>query len=62
MISVAHSQVSGDYIATYFDSHNPYPLSKQTKFAFACEQSYLIDPTGTTHPPQPSTFLRYLLS
>jgi len=42
------TQVSGDYIAQYFTAHNPFPLSKDSPFAFACMQDYIIDPTGNS--------------
>jgi hypothetical protein len=30
----------------HFTSNNPYPITKDTRLAYACEQSYIIDPTG----------------
>jgi len=39
-------QISGDYIAEYFTANNPYPLTKDSPYGFACMQSYIIDPTG----------------
>eukprot|EP00966_Prymnesium_polylepis_P322002 7378270-Prymnesium_polylepis.1 len=44
----ADLQISGDYIVTYMDAHNPYPLSTSSWWGYACDQSYLIDPTGWT--------------
>jgi hypothetical protein len=44
----ADLQISGDSIVTYMNAHNPYPISATTSWwAYACAQSYLIDPTGT---------------
>jgi hypothetical protein len=37
---------SGDYLSTYWDSVDPFPITKATREAYACKQSYLIDPTG----------------
>jgi len=42
------THVSGDYIATYFTANNPFPLKKDSRFAFACAQDYIVDPTGWT--------------
>jgi hypothetical protein len=30
----------------HFTENNPYPITKDTRLAYACEQSYIIDPTG----------------
>jgi hypothetical protein len=30
----------------HFRQNDPYPITKDTRLAYACEQSYLIDPTG----------------
>merc|ERR1712127_871594 len=30
----------------HFTQNNPYPITKDTRLAYACEQSYIIDPTG----------------
>ena len=29
-----------------FVAHNPYPITKVTRLAYLCKQSYIIDPTG----------------
>jgi hypothetical protein len=42
----ADLQISGDYIVTFMDSHDPYPIGPTSWWAYACFQSYLIDPTG----------------
>lgn len=39
-------QSSGDYLAKYWEAHNPFPITASTRVAYACKQSYLIDPTG----------------
>jgi len=44
----ADLQISGDPIVTYMSAHNPYPISSSSWWAYACAQSYLIDPTGWT--------------
>merc|ERR1711948_255380 len=31
-------------LATYFTSNSPYPITKDTRLAYACKQSYIIDP------------------
>jgi hypothetical protein len=36
---------------TYFNSNNPYPITKSTTFAYACKQNYIIDPTGWSIQP-----------
>jgi len=33
-------------LSSYFSSNDPYPITKNTRLAYACEQSYIIDPTG----------------
>jgi hypothetical protein len=33
-------------LSSYFNTNNPYPITKSTRLAYACEQSYIIDPTG----------------
>jgi hypothetical protein len=33
-------------LSSYFSSNDPYPITKDTRLAYACEQSYIIDPTG----------------
>merc|ERR1712178_339170 len=33
-------------LASYFSSNDPSPITKNTRLAYACEQSYIIDPTG----------------
>lgn len=33
-------------LATYFTSNDPYPITASTRLAYACEQNYIIDPTG----------------
>jgi len=30
----------------HFTNNDPYPITKDTRLAYACEQSYIIDPTG----------------
>jgi hypothetical protein len=30
----------------HFTENNPYPITKDTRLAYACEQNYIIDPTG----------------
>jgi len=30
----------------HFTANNPYPITKDTRLAYACEQNYIIDPTG----------------
>jgi len=35
----------------YFTENNPYPITKETRLAYACEQSYIIDPTGFSVQP-----------
>jgi len=38
-------------LATYFQSNDPYPITKSTRLAYACKQSYIIDPTGWSIQP-----------
>jgi hypothetical protein len=38
-------------LAKYFKSNNPYPITKDTRLAYACKQSYIIDPTGWSIQP-----------
>jgi hypothetical protein len=38
-------------LATYFKSNDPYPITKDTRLAYACKQNYIIDPTGWTIQP-----------
>jgi hypothetical protein len=38
-------------LATFFKSHDPYPITKDTRLAYACKQSYIIDPTGWSIQP-----------
>merc|ERR1712217_217044 len=38
-------------LATYFKSSNPYPITKDTRLAYACKQNYIIDPTGWSIQP-----------
>lgn len=38
-------------LATYFKAHSPYPITKDTRLAYACKQSYIIDPTGWSIQP-----------
>jgi len=34
-----------------FTSDSPYPITKNTRLAYACEQNYIIDPTGWSIQP-----------
>jgi len=38
-------------LATHFQSNDPYPITKDTRLAYACKQSYIIDPTGWSIQP-----------
>lgn len=38
-------------LASYFKSNSPYPITKDTRLAYACKQSYIIDPTGWSIQP-----------
>merc|ERR1712093_949513 len=38
-------------LATHFKSNDPYPITKDTRLAYACKQSYIIDPTGWSIQP-----------
>merc|ERR1711988_901982 len=38
-------------LASYFQSNDPYPITKDTRLAYACKQSYIIDPTGWSIQP-----------
>jgi len=42
-------------LATYFESNDPYPITKDTRLAYACKQNYIIDPTGWSIQPIGST-------
>jgi hypothetical protein len=33
-------------LKAHFQQNDPYPITKDTRLAYACEQSYIIDPTG----------------
>jgi len=35
----------------HFTANNPYPITKDTRLAYACEQNYIIDPTGFSVQP-----------
>jgi len=35
----------------HFTDNNPYPITKDTRLAYACEQNYIIDPTGFSVQP-----------
>jgi len=38
-------------LASYFTSNDPYPITKDTRLAYACKQNYIIDPTGWSIQP-----------
>jgi hypothetical protein len=38
-------------LASHFKSNDPYPITKDTRLAYACKQSYIIDPTGWSIQP-----------
>jgi hypothetical protein len=38
-------------LAEYFESNDPYPITKDTRLAYACKQNYIIDPTGWAIQP-----------
>jgi len=38
-------------LATRFKSNSPYPITKDTRLAYACKQNYIIDPTGWSIQP-----------
>lgn len=38
-------------LASNFTSDDPYPLTKDTRLAYACKQNYIIDPTGWSIQP-----------
>jgi len=38
-------------LASYFSSNDPYPITSNTRLAYACKQSYIIDPTGFSIQP-----------
>jgi len=38
-------------LSSYFTSNDPYPITKSTRLAYACEQNYIIDPTGFSIQP-----------
>lgn len=33
-------------LQSYFTSNDPFPITASTRLAYACFQSYVIDPTG----------------
>lgn len=38
-------------LARYFQSNDPYPITQNTRLAYACKQNYIIDPTGWSIQP-----------
>merc|ERR1712139_8037 len=38
-------------LSEHFTANNPYPITKDTRLAYACEQNYIIDPTGFSAQP-----------
>jgi hypothetical protein len=38
-------------LAAHFKSNDPYPITKDTRLAYACKQNYIIDPTGWSIQP-----------
>jgi hypothetical protein len=38
-------------LSSYFKSNDPFPITKDTRLAYACKQDYIIDPTGWTIQP-----------
>merc|ERR1712113_1039221 len=38
-------------LASYFQTNSPYPIKPTTRLAYACKQSYIIDPTGWSIQP-----------
>ena len=38
-------------LSSYFNLNSPYPITKDTRLAYACKQSYIIDPTGWSIQP-----------
>merc|ERR1719160_405142 len=38
-------------LAKHFKKNDPYPITKDTRLAYACKQSYIIDPTGWSIQP-----------
>lgn len=38
-------------LASHFKSNDPYPITKNTRLAYACKQNYIIDPTGWSIQP-----------
>merc|ERR1712046_337155 len=38
-------------LASYFKSNDPYPITTNTRLAYACKQDYIIDPTGWSIQP-----------
>jgi len=38
-------------LSTNFTSDDPYPITKDTRLAYACKQNYIIDPTGWSIQP-----------
>jgi len=42
-------------LASYFQTNSPYPITPNTRLAYACKQNYIIDPTGWAIQPIGST-------
>jgi len=38
-------------LSSYFNLNAPYPITKDTRLAYACKQDYIIDPTGWSIQP-----------
>merc|ERR1712194_367257 len=38
-------------LAAFFKSNDPYPITKETRLAYACKQNYIVDPTGWSIQP-----------
>jgi hypothetical protein len=38
-------------LLAHFEKQDPYPITKDTRLAYACKQNYIIDPTGWTIQP-----------
>merc|ERR1712070_1300409 len=49
-------------LSLYFAVHSPYPITKDTRLAYACKQSYLIDPTGWGIQPMLAKWPRCILT
>jgi hypothetical protein len=48
-----------DALGEYFEVNDPYPITNETRLAYACKQSYVIDPTGwSIMPVQGATWPR----